>query len=65
MAFILFLYHINETISFFTSIALAKDKNKLKYFYLIPVMVLFYRPLYSAIRIYAYIKWIFGSEIKW
>lgn len=62
---ILILYHFNEVLAFLTSVAFAKDKARLKYIYLVPVMVMFYRPLYSAVRLYAYVKWIFGTEIKW
>lgn len=65
IVFLLIIYHINETMAFLTSVAFAKDKARLKYIYLVPIMVLFYRPLYSAVRLYAYVKWIFGTEIKW
>jgi len=42
-----------------------RGKKELGYLSLIPIVVLFYRPLYSFIRLFAYLKAILGLKVAW
>lgn len=59
------LYLLNETIMVITAGLLSPRKEDLKYSYLIPLIILFYRPFYSIVRSIAYIKWFLKRRIKW
>jgi cellulose synthase/poly-beta-1,6-N-acetylglucosamine synthase-like glycosyltransferase len=59
------LYFATESVAFLTAGLLSPRKTDLRKAYLIPVMVLFYRPYYSLIRMKAYFDWILMKEIKW
>jgi cellulose synthase/poly-beta-1,6-N-acetylglucosamine synthase-like glycosyltransferase len=59
------LYIINESISILTAAALSPRRRDLKYVYLVPIVVFFYRPLSSYVRFYAYLKRLFGKDVEW
>lgn len=62
----LFLFYLaNEAIAILTAASFSPRRRDLKYIYLVPVMVLFYRPFYSYVRLYAYFKRIFNSQVRW
>lgn len=44
---------------------LSPRKEDLKKFYLVPIVVLFYRPLYALIRFQAIIEWLTKKKSKW
>jgi cellulose synthase/poly-beta-1,6-N-acetylglucosamine synthase-like glycosyltransferase len=60
-----FLYMFLELINFLTAAALSSTKGDFKKIYLIPVMVLFYRPLYSFVRLKAYISFFMRKKTTW
>jgi cellulose synthase/poly-beta-1,6-N-acetylglucosamine synthase-like glycosyltransferase len=59
------LYLLNEVIIAITAGLLSPRKEDIKYFYLVPFIILFYRPFYSLIRFIAYIKWLLKRKAKW
>ena len=59
------LYFATESVAFLTAGLLSPRKTDLRKVYLIPFMVLFYRPYYSLIRMKAYFDWILMRETKW
>ncbi|MEM3407755.1 MAG: glycosyltransferase [Nitrososphaerota archaeon] len=63
LTFILYLF--NEAIIAITAGLLSPRKEDLKYSYLIPFMIIFYRPFYGIIRFIAYIKWFLKRKAKW
>jgi len=63
--FIGMIYFINEIIVIITAALFSANKSDLRYVYLAPVMIFFYRPLYAFIRFYAYFISVFKKEIKW
>lgn len=63
---ILFLFYlVNEAIAILTAATFSPRRSDLKYVYLVPLMVFFYRPFYSYVRLYAYFKRMFRSEASW
>ena len=44
---------------------LSPRKHDLKKLYLAPVFVIFYRPLYSIVRIKAYVDWLLKKKSRW
>lgn len=44
---------------------LSPRKGDLKNVYLVPIVVLFYRPYYSLIRLKAYLDWMLKKESRW
>ncbi|MCW3989278.1 MAG: glycosyltransferase [Candidatus Bathyarchaeota archaeon] len=59
------LYMFMELFTIVTAGLLSPRKGDLKYAYLTPIMVLFYRPYYAFVRLWAYISWVFKLESKW
>jgi hypothetical protein len=59
------IYFVDEIIVIITAGLFSPNKNDLKYFYLAPVMIFLYRPLYSCVRFYAYFMSMFKKEIRW
>jgi cellulose synthase/poly-beta-1,6-N-acetylglucosamine synthase-like glycosyltransferase len=59
------LYLAIELISALTAAALSSRKSDLKMVYLVPVMVLFYRPYYSVVRFVAYLNWVLKRKSNW
>jgi cellulose synthase/poly-beta-1,6-N-acetylglucosamine synthase-like glycosyltransferase len=59
------LYMAAELISALTAGALSSRRSDRKMVYLVPVMVLFYRPYYSVIRFVAYLNWILKRKSNW
>lgn len=48
-----------------TAGVLSPRKQDLKKLYLAPIFVIFYRPLYSLVRIKAYIDWLLKKKSRW
>ena len=65
MFFSFILYLIVEFLTFLTAGILSSRKGDLKNIYLIPLMVIFYRPYYSIIRFNAYLNYVMKKESKW
>lgn len=59
------LYMILELVAFVSAGLLSPRKSDLKNIYLLPIMVLFYRPYYSLIRMKAYLDWILKRKSRW
>jgi cellulose synthase/poly-beta-1,6-N-acetylglucosamine synthase-like glycosyltransferase len=59
------LYLGNELVAILTAAISSPRKRDLRYVYLAPAAVLFYRPFYSYVRLYAYLKRLFGKETSW
>ncbi len=59
------LYMFMEFFTIVTAGILSPRKGDLKYAYLTPIMVLFYRPYYAFVRLWAYISWVFKLESRW
>ncbi len=59
------LYMVLELVAFVTAGLLSPRKGDLKSIYLLPIVVLFYRPYYSMIRMKAYLDWILKRESRW
>lgn len=62
-SFVLYLLIEAIVVAFVTVI--SKNKTRLKYMLLVPLMVLFYRPYYSLVRFIAYIQWIMKKKTSW
>lgn len=65
MLLMFIIYLFLELVTTIIAGFLSPMKEDLKKIYLVPVMVLFYRPLYSLIRLYAYIQWTIKKERSW
>ncbi|MEM2307292.1 MAG: glycosyltransferase family 2 protein, partial [Candidatus Bathyarchaeia archaeon] len=61
----LILYFMIELTVIITAGILSPRKNDLKKAYLVPIMVLFYRPYYSIIRLKAYLQWFLHRKVSW
>ena len=59
------IYMISEIFVLVSAGILSPRKQDLGLVYLAPLMVFFYRPLYSLLRFTAFITWIFGKNVKW
>ncbi|MBC8223271.1 hypothetical protein H8E65_01675 [Candidatus Bathyarchaeota archaeon] len=59
------LHVFMELFTIVTAGLLSPRKEDLEYAYLTPVMVLFYRPYYAFVRIWAYISWVMKLESRW
>jgi cellulose synthase/poly-beta-1,6-N-acetylglucosamine synthase-like glycosyltransferase len=62
---IILLYFASETIAVITAALFSSRRNDLKYLYLMPIVILFYRPFYSYVRLYAYLKRILKRKAEW
>jgi cellulose synthase/poly-beta-1,6-N-acetylglucosamine synthase-like glycosyltransferase len=60
-AFYLFL----EFFTILFAAALTPRREDVKYAILAPIMVIFYRPLYSIVRLWAYLKAFLGRRVRW
>jgi len=54
-----------EFLSIVTAGLLSPRKADLNKIYLVPVVVLFYRPYYALIRIKAYVDWLLKKKSRW
>lgn len=64
--FLMFIiYFVNEIFSFIYAGLLSPRKSDLKMIYLVPIMILFYRPFYGFVRLYGYFKGLLNLETKW
>lgn len=59
------LYLISEVFAFLTVGLLSSGREILSKVYLIPLMVLFYRPYYGFVRLKGYFDWFQGTVGKW
>ena len=58
-------YVVIESFVFIIAEVISPRKSDLKTFYIIPLTVLFYRPLHSIVRLAAYMSWILKRKITW
>ena len=65
MLFSFIIYLIVDFLTFLTAGILSPRKGDLKNIYLVPLMVFFYRPYYSIIRLNAFFNYIMKKESKW
>ena len=63
IVFVFYLFLESFTILF--AAALTPRREDVKYAILAPIMVIFYRPLYSLVRLWAYLKAVLGGKVKW
>jgi len=59
------IYLVSEFIAIISAGIFSPIKSDLKYIYLLPFMLLIYRPVYSYIRLYAFIKALMRKDIQW
>lgn len=62
LGFYFILEYIQAVVSVVTS---PRGKRELGYLALIPIVVLIYRPIYSVVRLIAYVREALGFEVKW
>jgi cellulose synthase/poly-beta-1,6-N-acetylglucosamine synthase-like glycosyltransferase len=63
---LIFTFYLTlEALSLFSATLLSQRREDLKYFLLAPLMVAFYRPLHSTIRLTAYVKAMLKMTVKW
>lgn len=65
MTFLAMIYVASEAFVIVSAGILSPRKQDLRFVYLAPVMVFFYRPLYAIIRFAACLKYFFGKDVKW
>lgn len=59
------LYVGIEFLTIITAGLLSPRKEDLKKAYLAPLVVLFYRPFYAAVRLKAYVDWLLKRQSRW
>jgi cellulose synthase/poly-beta-1,6-N-acetylglucosamine synthase-like glycosyltransferase len=59
------VYFVSEIIVIVTAALFSPRKSDLRYVYLMPFIVLIYRPLYGLIRMFSYVQWLFRKEVPW
>jgi len=59
------IYLVSEFIAIVTAGIFSPIKSDFKYIYLLPFMLIVYRPVYSYIRLYAFIKVLMGKGVEW
>jgi cellulose synthase/poly-beta-1,6-N-acetylglucosamine synthase-like glycosyltransferase len=64
-ALVFLIYLVSEFIAILSAGLFSPVKSDLKYIYLLPFMLIVYRPIYSYIRLYAFIKALMGKKIQW
>jgi cellulose synthase/poly-beta-1,6-N-acetylglucosamine synthase-like glycosyltransferase len=62
---ILLIYLIMEIFVFLSSVSISRRKEDLRLFWLIPLIVIFYRQIYSFIRLNGYLNWFNKKESQW
>jgi cellulose synthase/poly-beta-1,6-N-acetylglucosamine synthase-like glycosyltransferase len=63
---VLFFYLAMEVIQAIVAVTISpRGKKELRYLVLIPIVVLLYRPIYSIIRFFGYLKLMFGLKAGW
>jgi cellulose synthase/poly-beta-1,6-N-acetylglucosamine synthase-like glycosyltransferase len=65
MILLIISYVVIESFVFIIAEVISPRKSDLKTFYIIPLTVLFYRPLHSIVRLAAYMSWILKRKITW
>lgn len=64
-ALVFAIYLASEAFVFISAGILSPRKQDLKLIYLVPVMVFFYRPVYSLLRFKAYVSALVKKEAQW
>ncbi|CAN5582908.1 N/A [soil metagenome] len=62
---LMLVYIVNESIAFLASALFSPNKDDLMYVYLLPFIILVYRPAYAFIRIYAIVSTLVKKDTKW
>lgn len=65
LVLVLFIYLASELVIVVTAGILSSRKQDLKLIYLMPFVVLFYRPFYGVVRLESYLRWFLGKKIEW
>jgi len=65
MVFSLGLYLVVEYLATGLAVLISGDKHNLQHLLYVPVMVLFYRPYYSIVRLRAYFNWLAKKKTNW
>ena len=66
LTILVFTFYLTlEALSLFSAALLSPRKGDLKYAFLAPVMVIFYRPLHSIVRLKAYLSVLLKGRIGW
>jgi len=61
----LLMYMVIEFVAIATAVILSGRRNDAASVLLVPIVVIFYRPYYSLIRLMAYADWIMKRESQW
>jgi cellulose synthase/poly-beta-1,6-N-acetylglucosamine synthase-like glycosyltransferase len=61
----LLIYLIMEIVVFLSSVSISRRKEDLRLFWLIPLIVIFYRQIYSFIRLNGYMNWLYKRKSQW
>ena len=64
-AILILLYFFTELHTLLATLSIIEYPEDLKYFYVFILNVVFYRPVYSLIRLYSYIVEIFKPSYQW
>jgi cellulose synthase/poly-beta-1,6-N-acetylglucosamine synthase-like glycosyltransferase len=59
------IYLVSEFIAILSAGIFSSIKSDLKYIYLLPFILVIYRPIYSYIRLHAFIKALMGKGVEW
>jgi len=59
------MYTVAEVYTYLVAWLISPRKEPFRRVLLAPLMVLVYRPIYSLVRVQAYIGWLSGREINW
>jgi cellulose synthase/poly-beta-1,6-N-acetylglucosamine synthase-like glycosyltransferase len=59
------VYFVSELVVITTSTILSPRKHDLKCVFLMPLVVLFYRPVYGLVRLRAYLSCLLGHRTRW
>ena len=59
------LYVFFELVVFLTAVTVTPRKKEFKYIFLVPLVSLIYRPLFSLVRLKGYLQALLKTETKW
>ncbi len=65
LIFSFIMYLAVEFLGTVLAVLLSGEKHNLRHLFFVPVMVLFYRPYYSLVRLRAYFNWISKKKTDW
>jgi len=62
---ILLFYFFMELQTSLSALSVVEEPRDMKYWYLFPLMVFVYRPMYSLVRLYSYVAEVLKPSFKW